>query len=178
MPRRTVLAILAVAGLGALVLAALQPVPAIEATNLDRGMLLVRAAAEAGDRFALVYDHSLYHAVTWEWFEVAQGAMVLREVASPSEAVLEYYRFPGRVGRAYERDGPNLAVRGLALRYRALVIRIDQVGRHRLVVRGRRYDLFRETGDGDRVELTVRSVPRAILWMTAQSGAVPPASPR
>lgn len=163
--RRTVWALI-VGGLGLLAVPALQPVLALEATNLDRPAVLARIEVRPGDRFALRYEHSLYHVTTWERFTVEHGAMVLREVAAPSEAVLDYYRFPGHYGRAYAREGASLVVRGLAVAQPELVIRVDQVGRHRLVAGGREVALYEHTGDGDRVRVTVRSVPRALLWLS------------
>jgi Domain of unknown function (DUF1850) len=87
-------------------------------------------------RFALRYRHSVYRAEVTETFAAAaDGGFRLVAVASPSEAVLDYYELEGRRGRdgGWRRLEPDAAPR-LA----ALPLVATEVGRRTLVVEGRR----------------------------------------
>ena len=55
-----------------------------------------RAACPSAGRFALQYRHRLYRAEVTETFAATDGGFRLVAVASPSEAVLDYYELEGR----------------------------------------------------------------------------------
>jgi hypothetical protein len=61
----------------------------------ERGDELVRAELPSSGRFALEYRHSYYRAPAREWFADAGDGFRMVEVASPSEAVLDYYALAG-----------------------------------------------------------------------------------
>jgi hypothetical protein len=65
----------------------------------ERGRQLASVRLPEGGRFALRYRHSVYRAEVTETFAATDGGFRLVAVASPSEAVLDYYELEGRRGR-------------------------------------------------------------------------------
>ena len=119
----------------------------------ERGRQLASVRLPEGGRFALQYRHSVYQVEVTESFAATDGGFRLVAVASPSEAVLDYYELEGpRVldqgWRRLEPSGtPNLA---------ALPLVATELGRRTLVVGDRRLPLFGRAADPSRVVLTVR----------------------
>jgi hypothetical protein len=104
----------------------------------ERGDELVRAELPSSGRFALEYRHSYYRAPAREWFADAGDGFRMVEVASPSEAVLDYYALAGPKRRGvWMRLSP-----ARPQRFERLPLIATPTGRRTLVVDGRRYPLY------------------------------------
>jgi Domain of unknown function (DUF1850) len=120
----------------------------------ERGRELASVPLPASGRFALHYRHSVYRAQVTETFAARGGGFRLVAVASPSEAVLDYYELEGRRGR----DGGWRRLEPAATpRLESLPLVATEVGRRTLVVEGRRLPLFEPGGPPTRLVLSVRS---------------------
>jgi hypothetical protein len=104
-------------------------------------------------QFALRYRHAVYRAEVTETFAASGDGFRLVAVASPSEAVLDYYELEGRRGRdgGWRRLEPAAAPR-----LDALPLLATEVGRRTLVVEDRRLPLFEPGGVPARLVLSVR----------------------
>jgi hypothetical protein len=119
----------------------------------ERGRQLASVRLPEGGRFALQYRHSVYQAEVTETFAATDGGFRLVAVASPSEAVLDYYDLEGRRGR----DGGWWRLEPYATpRLDALPLLATEVGRRTLVVEDRRLPLFDLGGAPARLVLSVR----------------------
>ena len=105
----------------------------------ERGRELASVPLPPSGRFALQYRHSVYRAEVTETFAATDGGFRLVAVASPSEAVLDYYELEGRRGRdgGWRRLEPSATPR-----LDALPLLATEVGRRTLVVEDRRLPLF------------------------------------
>jgi hypothetical protein len=120
----------------------------------QRGRQVASVPLPASGRFSLEYVHSVYRAKVSETFAVAGGdGFRLVEVASPSEAVLDYYDLEGRrlTGDGWRRLEPAATPR-LA----SLPLVATGVGRRTLVVGGQRLALFDPAGPPAHLVLSVR----------------------
>jgi hypothetical protein len=140
--RRAAVAVAAVAALAAVATAAAglgSGDPAVVVSD-QRGRELAAVRLPASGRFALQYVHSVYRAEVTETFAASGGAgFRLVAVASPSEAVLDYYELDGR--RLAEHGWLRLEpARSPSLETLPLVA--TEVGRRTLVVGGRRLALY------------------------------------
>jgi hypothetical protein len=119
----------------------------------ERGRQLASVRLPEGGRFALQYRHSVYQAEVTETFAATDGGFRLVAVASPSEAVLDYYELKGRRGRdgGWWRLEPDATPR-----LDALPLLATEVGRRTLVVEDRRLPLFDPGGTSARLVLTIR----------------------
>jgi hypothetical protein len=100
--------------------------------------------------FALAYRHSYYRRPAEERFVAADGSFRLVEIASPSEAVLEYYDVEG----ARSRSGGWWRLRlARPVRFTRMALAATAVGRRTLVAGGERAPLFRD--DGRAAHLTI-----------------------
>jgi hypothetical protein len=119
----------------------------------ERGRELVRIRLPASGRFALRYRHSVYRAEVTETFAAGDGGFRLVTIASPSEAVLDYYQLEGR--RA--ASGPLWRLEPAASpRLASLPLVATEVGRRTLVVGDRQVPLFASGGAPAHLVLTVR----------------------
>jgi hypothetical protein len=111
-----------------------------------------RTVAElpAKDGFALTYRHSYYRQPAVERFRVAKGGFRLVEIASPSEAVLDYYDVEGT--RSHRGGWWTLRLARPA-RFERMPLAATSVGRRTLVADGRRVSLYRR--DGRAAHLTI-----------------------
>jgi hypothetical protein len=144
--------------LAAALATALRPVPALEVVNAERGRTF-RAPLPPGERFAVVYRHSMYDQPVTEEFVLHGGRIVLEAVSSPSAAVREYFGLLGPGERhARARSLPELVFRvatGVPQR-----LRIDGVERS-----------FLELGDpGDRLVMRAARRPAAAGWLPVLAG--------
>jgi hypothetical protein len=119
----------------------------------ERGRQVASVPLPASGRFALAYRHSVYRAEVTETFAAVGGGFRLVEVASPSEAVLDYYELEGRRGRA---GGWRRLEPAASPRLDALPLVATEVGRRTLVVEGRRLPLFHPGDPPARLVLSVR----------------------
>jgi hypothetical protein len=119
----------------------------------ERGREVASVRLPPSGRFALQYRHSVYRAEVTETFAAAGDGLRLVAVASPSEAVLDYYELAGRrrADGGWWRLEPEASPR-----LDALPLLATEVGRRTLVVEGRRLPLFQEGGAPSRLVLSVR----------------------
>jgi Domain of unknown function (DUF1850) len=98
------------------------------------------ARLRAADGFSLEYVHSYYRAPARETFRVLPGGgFELVAVASPREAVLDYYELEGE----RRRSGGWWTLRlARPARYEAMALAATAVGRRTLVAGGRREPLY------------------------------------
>jgi Domain of unknown function (DUF1850) len=101
------------------------------------------ASLPVGRGFALEYVHSYYRRPARETFRVVEGGFELVAIASPSEAVLDYYEIEGSRAR---RGGWWTLRPARAPRFGTLALAATRVGRRTLVADGRRAPLY---GGGD-----------------------------
>jgi hypothetical protein len=148
-------AVLVVAGVAAAagLVAGLRPGggdPAVVVAD-ERGREVASVPLPEAGRFALSYRHSVYRAEVTETFAVADGGFRLVAIASPSEAVLDYYELEGR----------RVADHGWRLepattpRLEALPLVATEVGRRTLVVGDRRLPLFTPGGSPAHLVLSI-----------------------
>ena len=111
------------------------------------------AGADAGRGFALAYRHSVYRVPAEERFRAAAGGgFDLVEIASPSEAVLDYYALDGRKARR----GVTWVLRpARPPHFSVLALAGTRVGRRTLVAAGRRTPLWRPDGRAAHLRITV-----------------------
>jgi hypothetical protein len=107
----------------------------------------------ASGEFALRYRHSVYRAEVTETFAAAGDGFRLVAVASPSEAVLDYYELEGR---RTGTGGWRRLEPAATPRLDALPLVATAVGRRTLEAGGRRLPLYAEGGDPARLVLSVR----------------------
>jgi hypothetical protein len=104
----------------------------------------------ASGAFALAYRHSYYREPAREWFVAGHDSFRLHSIASPSEAVLDYYALEGRKRRG--RGGWLSLEPRRPPRYRELALIATAEGRRTLTVGERELPLF---GPGEARHLTV-----------------------
>jgi hypothetical protein len=104
------------------------------------GAEVVEADLPGSGRFALTYRHSVYRAPAEERFRATGDGFVLEAIASPSEAVLDYYALEGR------RMRRGILVLDQPARFHDMALAATNVGRRTLVVGSRRYPLWRRDG--------------------------------
>jgi hypothetical protein len=118
----------------------------------ERGREVASVPLPEGGRFALRYRHSVYRAEVTETFAAGDGGFRLVTIASPSEAVLDYYELEGRrVADHGWRLEPATTPRLVSLPLVA-----TEVGRRTLVVGDRRVALFEAGGAPAHLVLSVR----------------------
>ena len=102
------------------------------------GDVLAEARLPASGRFAIEYRHSYYRAPAREVFRADESGFRMVEVASPNEAVLDYYELAGT-----KRRGGWMRLRPARPRhFERLPLIATPVGRRTLEVGGRRYALY------------------------------------
>ena len=111
--------------------------PSVVVRDQD-GDVLAEARLPASGRFALEYRHSYYRVPARESFAAEESGFRMVEVASPSEAVLDYYELPGTKRRAgWMRLSPARPPH-----FYRLPLIATPIGRRTLEVAGRRYALY------------------------------------
>ena len=98
--------------------------------------------------FALEYAHSYYRRPARETFRVVEGGFELAQIASPSEAVLDYYEIEGERTR---RNGWWTLRPTHPARFDTLALAATDLGRRTLVAGDRRAPLH----GSDDVHLTI-----------------------
>ena len=116
----------------------------------EDGSVLAKARLPASGRFALEYRHSYYRVAARESFAADSSGFRMIEVASPSEAVLDYYEIEGTRSR---RDGVWTLRPARPARFDELALAATAVGRRTLVAGDRRVPLY--GGDDVHVRLGV-----------------------
>jgi hypothetical protein len=119
----------------------------------EQGRQVASVPLPDGGGFALRYRHSVYRAEVTETFAAGDDGFRLVAIASPSEAVLDYYELEGRraasgpLWRLEPAASPALA---------SLPLVATEVGRRTLVVGDRQVPLFAAGGAPAHLVLTVR----------------------
>jgi hypothetical protein len=116
------------------------------------GAEVAEADLPASGRFALTYRHSVYRAPAEERFRATGDDFVLEAIASPSEAVIDYYAIEGRRTR---RNGRWVLTLAHPTRFHDMALAATAVGRRTLAVEGRTYPLWRD-GRARHVKVGVR----------------------
>lgn len=128
--------------------------PQVVVTDVD-GERIAASRLGPDGRFALTFRHSVYGSRAREVFVAdADGGFRLVTIASPSEAVLDYYAVAGE--RSRDRDGWWHLDLAAPARFDALPLIASETGRRTLEVAQRRVALF--AGAGPR-HLRVTVVP-------------------
>ncbi len=155
--------LLALIGAAAVAVGLVWPSAALAVAD-ESGTVLWRVDVAEGTPVVLRYTNSLFLAPVWERFEVRGGRLHLLEVASTSEAVLEYNRHEP----PYRRDGTRLiaSVRGVALD--VLPLRVGERGRPTLEVGGVTIPLY-EAGAGQGLRISVQHRPRVLAWAAGRA---------
>jgi hypothetical protein len=126
--------------------------PAFVATDLESGATLFCERLARGERVALVFNHSMYGGdVREEYVAGGDGRLRRVQMTTANAAAAEYYAYDGRVTRVADRfrvDVPPAS-------FDEVVVRVDDVGRHRLVYAGGEFDLLAAAGQGTPVRLAV-----------------------
>ena len=105
------------------------------------GDVLAEARLPASGSFAIEYLHSYYRAPARESFTADESGFRMAEIASPSEAVLDYYELAGT-----KRHGSWMRLIPARPRhFERLALIATPTGRRTLEVGGRRYALYDET---------------------------------
>jgi hypothetical protein len=103
--------------------------------------------------FELAYRHSYYRRPALERFVAGEdGAFRLVEIASPSEAVLDYYDVAGAKRRS---DGWWRLRLARPVRFSRMPLAATAVGRRTLVAGGERAPLFRRDGRASHLTIAV-----------------------
>jgi Domain of unknown function (DUF1850) len=125
--------------------------PAVVVTD-RRGREVASVPLPDGGRFALRYRHSVYRTEVIETFAAGEDGFRLVTIASPNQAVLDYYELEGRraasgpLWRLEPAASPALA---------SLPLVATEVGRRTLVVGDRQVPLFASGGAPAHLVLTV-----------------------
>ena len=114
--------------------------PRVVATDRD-GRTIAELPADRG--FALTYRHSYYRQPAAERFELAGEGFRLTEIASPSQAVLDYYEAEGT--RTRGAGGWWTLKLAEPVRFDRMALAATGVGRRTLVADGERVPLYGRT---------------------------------
>jgi hypothetical protein len=104
----------------------------------EHGDVLAEAPLPRSGRFAIEYRHSYYGVPARESFTADESGFRMVEVASPSEAVLDYYELAG----TKRRSGWMRLTPTRPRHFERLPLIATSVGRRTLEVGGRRYALY------------------------------------
>lgn len=126
---------------------------AVRLVDEGSGRELARVAVEDGATLRLSYVHSIYVQPAAEEFAVRSDGFELVGIASPSQAVLEYYARAEPI----ERVGDGYLIRVAGERHARLRVRASVLGRRTAHVGGRAFVLHEVAGDGAPVALEVAS---------------------
>ena len=139
----------------------------IRATDLlDTGDRVVVCRPFPGEGVTLVYTHSMYGGDVRERFVPSDRSLRRIEMTTANPAAAEYYASTVSVteidGR-YRVDVPPAD-------YDEIVVRVDDVGRHRLIVGDETVDLLAMTGQAHRVRLDVVRRGWTTRWLAGRGG--------
>ena len=133
----------------------------IRATDLlDAGNRVVVCRPFPDEGVTLVYTHSMYGGDVRERFVPAGRSLRRVEMTTANPAAAEYYASTVSVT---EVDG-RFRVDAPPAGYDEIVVRVDDVGHHRLIVGDVTFDLLSLTGQAHRVRLDVVRENRSSRW--------------
>ncbi len=140
---------------------ALSPTSVLEVLDGHEGLVLVRLPIAPGQAFTLSYTHSMYEAQVQEIYRFEPGQGLVLDSLLSSPAALEYYALtqatplPDGTARASSLGRPLGEVR----------VRVEGIGRPRLIHDGREIPLEGLVAEGQAVRLRIARVPRAVMWL-------------
>jgi hypothetical protein len=147
------------------------PTAVVEVRDDATGATFARWALDEAAPLRLSYVHSIYRRPGTEEFRVGSLGLTLVRLASPSEAVLEYYARPEPIARAGDEYEVRVgACRGVptcvgADAARRMTVLASALGRRTLLYAGHELPLYALGASGDRVAIEVGQAPRAaLLW--------------
>ncbi len=146
----------------------LQPVAVLRATTAEGQQLACRRVA-TGDTITLAFDHSMYGGEVRERYRVSGTELVRIGFETDTAAAAEYYAFHG----AIERTPDGFAVPVGPMQTEALVIRVDQIGRHRLLVGSDAISLADHVRRSAAVTVSTRQVPLLLRLADSNAGCGP-----
>lgn len=142
---------------GALLAAALLPLPVLEAAPAGGGAAVLTRLVWPGYRFELRFTHSIFDIPVQEHFAVDwSGRLILREVRSTRADIVDYYFIPG--GRVAERPG-DVRILDLRQPHRRLIVKASPVGGRSYHDPGCTVPLTTLVGGSNSLELAVRWRP-------------------
>lgn len=113
------------------------------------------------DGVTLVYTHSMFGGDVRETFVPSNGMLRRVEMSTANAAAADYYAFTASVSRV----GDRFLVEVPPAEYAEIIVRVDDVGRQRLVVGDETIDLLKASGQAHRVRLeVVTSTWASRLW--------------
>ena len=113
------------------------PVTAVQVTD-ENGNTIACVRTAPGDPVVLTFTHSMYGGDVTEIWTVGDGGLDRVRILTDNAASAEYYAWDGQV----ERAGQRFEVVTQPLHEPALLVRVDQIGRHRLTIGDRNIDLM------------------------------------
>ena len=151
---------------------AIWPQPTLQVVDATTRVTLARLPLQDQAPLRLTYVHSIYRQPGVEEFAVAADGLALARLASPSEAVLEYYARPEPITPASEgyevRIQPcrNPGACAQQAAQPTLSVLVSALGRRTLSYAGRELPLYELAADGGHVTLQVGWAPRLVLLWT------------
>jgi hypothetical protein len=134
-------------------------------TDLTSNEEVLCIPLRAGEPVTLVYTHSMYGGDVEETLvPLSDGRLRRVEMTTANVAAAEYYAYDAPV----EPDGKRYRVVVPPADYDAIVVRVDTVGRHRLIVRDEVIDLVPLAGGRHQVRFDASRLT-AIGWLAGRA---------
>ena len=150
--RRVALAVLVAAALASVAAVARSDGPARVVASDRGGGTVASLSLPASGEFALAYRHSYYRRPAVERFRAVSGGFELVSIASPSQAVLDYYEAEGT--RALRNGWWTLRL-AQPVTFREMPLAATAVGRRTLVAGSQRVPLWGAGGHARHVTIAV-----------------------
>ncbi|MDQ3693074.1 MAG: DUF1850 domain-containing protein, partial [Chloroflexota bacterium] len=130
------------------VMAMATPVPRLTVVDDTAGTAVVCRSLAHGERVTLAFTHSMYGGdVHEEYMVTRQGRLRRVAMRTAHPAAADYYAHTANV----VREGEMYRIEIPVAEFAAIAVRIDEVGRPRLIFRDHELDLLTATGHQHRV---------------------------
>jgi len=137
---------------------------ALQVTHLPSQRKLLTFPFLANQIFHISFINSLYMASVVEAFEVRGSIIYLKEIASKSREVIEYYNISGTISQS--RD--EIKIQDINFKVPKLTLMIGFVGKQQLLWKNQTYPLFNLAGPGGILVIEARSLsPVHYFWQSA-----------
>lgn len=152
----------------ALILILVTPWPgilcALQVSHLQRGQDLLTLPFLLQHTFNLSFTNTLFLAPVVEKFEARGSAIYLKEIATNSWGVVEYYNIPGRI----QQEGGEIRIRDINFRVPKLSLMIGFIGKQQLIWNNQNYALYKLSEPGGILHIEVKSLsPGHYFWQRA-----------
>jgi hypothetical protein len=127
----------------------------VRVVRTDDGSILACHRVAPGTRVDLTFTHSMYGGDVTESWRVSGNSLERVGMFTDNAAAAEYYAWDGQV----ERAGDRFLVVTTPLQEPVLVVRIDQIGQHRLMIGDEAHDLSTTIGGSAQVRIEPVSAP-------------------